>query len=366
MAQRLEMVLVLAAVACCGEVARAEGPVGWMVELTLDGRKIEGLPLSWDDANVHLMGRDGRLWKFAPNAAKDFKKTGDTFRGYSSAEFRAALAREFGGGYEVTGTAHYMVAHPAGQGAKWAERFEDLYRSFTHYFSVRGFAIKEPRFPLVGVVCRDRNDFAQRAAAGGEPAPNGVLGYYNVESNRITLYDMGGKTDSRDWRRNAGVLIHEATHQTAFNLGVHSRLALPPTWLAEGLAMLFEAPGVHDSRSHPDLKDRINGERLKVFQTKLRPRHKPEVLTALIASEESFGVNPGAAYAEAWALTFFLVETEPAKYARYLRLTATRPPLAEYSDEERVKDFTAIFGGDWRMLEARFLRFMADLPPASP
>jgi hypothetical protein len=301
------------------------------------------------------------LWKFDPDQARGFHQTAAGFRAYSPSEFRAALLRELGDGYEVSGTGHYLVAHPRGQGDKWAERFEDLYRSFVHYFSVRGLEPLAPPFPLVGIVCRSRDEFARHAAAqSGGSLPNGVVGYYDVESNRITLYDMGGTADSPNWRQNAAVLIHEATHQTAFNTGVHSRYCPPPLWLAEGLAMLFEAPGVHDSRSHTQPGDRVNGDRLRVFQQALAPRHRPEMLASLAAGDDLFRVNPAAAYAEAWALSFFLVETEPAKYAQYLKRTASRPPFQPYTAAERTADFTAVFGTDWRMLEARLLRFMAE------
>jgi len=89
------------------------------------------------------------------------------------------------------------------------------------------------------------------------------------------------------------------------------------------------------------------------------PRHRPEVLASIVASDDLFHVNPAAAYAEAWALSFCLVETEPRKYAQYLKRTASRPAFRKYTAAERTADFTAVFGGDWRMLEARFLRFMA-------
>jgi hypothetical protein len=354
------------AVICCIRPVLAAGLADAMVELTLQGQRIEGSPIGVGDKEAHLLGRDGRLWAFQPEAARDYRKTVGHFRAYSTSEFRAALLRELGGGYEVTGTGHYLIAHPRGQGEKWAQRFEDLYRSLVHYFSVRGLQPAPPQFPLVGIVCRNHDDFARHAAASGQPAPNGVAGYYNPDTNRITLYDMGGKADSQHWRENAGVLIHEATHQTAFNSGVHSRYALPPKWLAEGLAMLFEAPGVYDSRAFPQLSDRINRARLRTFREAVRPRHRPELLAAVVASDDFFNANPGAAYAEAWALTFFLAETEPAKYVRYLKLTAARPPFAEYSRADRLKDFAAIFGGDWRMLEARFLRFVESISSAQP
>jgi hypothetical protein len=350
--------LLAAAIAIGASAACAVEPMGGMIELSLRGQKIEGMPLGWNEQDVHLLGRDGRLWQFAPEEVSDFKRTADHFRGYSPSEFRAVLLRELGGGYEVSGTGHYLVAHPRNERDKWAPRFEDLYRSFVHYFSVRGFEPAPPQFPLVGVVCRNRAEFARLSAEEGHAAPSGVLGYYDPASNRINLYDMGGKADSANWRQNAAVLIHEATHQTAFNTGVHSRYAVPPKWLAEGLAMLFEAPGVYDSRNNTRPADRVNRGRLMAFRQGVAPHHRPQLLAAIVASDELFRTNPGAAYAESWALTFFLAETAPRKYTDYLKRTALRPPFTDYSAAERTADFAAVFGLDWRMLEARFLRFM--------
>lgn len=327
-----------------------------MIELSLKGRKVEGMPICWTQREVHLLGRDGRLWEFSPDEVRDFKQTSAHFRGYSPSKFRAELLRELGGGYEVSGTGHYLVAHPRGQRDKWAERFEDLYRSFVHYFSVRGFQPPAPLFPLVGVVCRNRDDFARVATEQLGGTPSGALGYYDVQSNRITLYDMGGQA-AENWKLNAAVLIHEATHQTAFNTGIHSRYCPPPKWVAEGLATLFEAPGVYDSRANTQPADRVNRGRLKAFR-QLAPRHRPALLASIVASDELFGANPAAAYAEAWAMTFFLVETAPRKYVRYLRRTAARPAFEPYTAAERTADFVAVFGADWRMFEARFLRFM--------
>jgi hypothetical protein len=341
--------------------ARADGPSLWMVRLKVDGRAVEGSPISWSDREIHLLGRDGRLWNFNPAQTTSFERTPAEFRSYSPSELRAMLLRELGHDYEVSGTSHYLLAHPDGEGDKWTQRFEDLYRSFVRYMSVRGFQARPPRFPLVGIVCKDQADFLRQSAAQGEMPQSGVVGCYNLESNRIMLYDMGGKTNSPHWKQNAGVLIHEATHQIAFNLGVHSRYAPPPRWLAEGLAMLFEAPGVCDARQHPYLNDRINYPRLRAFQQGLLPGHRPETLVALLASDDLFARNPAAAYAEAWALTFFLVEQEPTNYVAYLKLTAARPPFTDYPQAARVKDFAALFGDDWRMLEARFLRFIGEL-----
>jgi hypothetical protein len=328
-----------------------------MIELVFQGKKIEGSPLSWNQNIVHLLGRDGRLWDVDPYEAKDFKQTDNHFRPCSPSEIRAALLSELGEDYDVSGTTHYLVAHPKGQGDKWAERFEELYRAFVGYFSRRGFHCAAPPFPLIGIVCRNHREFQAFSAENGRMIPGGVLGFYSPMSNRIMLYDMGAPANSGNWQQNASVIIHEATHQTAFNTGEHSRYTPPPVWLAEGLAMMFEAPGVFDAQNHPQLSDRFNRERLRDFRS-IESRHRPEVLSDMVASDKPFRINAPAAYAEAWAFTFYLAENEPRKYAQYLTLTASRPPFSEYSATQRTADFTSVFGSNWRMLESQFLRFM--------
>lgn len=331
------------------------------MQLKLDGRTVEGIPLVWNADQVHLLGRGGWLWEFDPDEATDFRKTSNRFRSYSVSEFRAVLLRELGRGFEVSGTGHYLVAHPRGQRDKWAGRFEDLYRSFVHYFSVRRFRLERPQFPLIGIVCRDQREFFRYTAERGLPVSPGILGYYSLESNRIILYDIDDRRDLDDWHKTASIIIHEATHQTAFNTGVHSRYTPPPLWVAEGLATMFEAPGVYDSRHYTRQSDRINRARLRAFWKLVEPNHRPELLASLIATDDLFRTNPAAAYAEAWALSFYLVETQASKYMKYLARTAHRPPFSDYMAAERTADFTAIFGDDWQMLQARFLRFMAGL-----
>jgi len=332
-----------------------------MLKLTLDGQQIEGKPLTWDRHLVRLLGRDGRLWEFAPEKATDFSKSADRFRSYSPSEFRAELLRELGKGFEVTGTGHYLVAHPRGRRDTWSQRFEDLYRSFVHYFSVRGFRPVRPPFPLIGVVCKDRSDFHRYTASLGKPVPPGVLGFYELESNRIILYDIDGGRDTQNWQETASVIIHEASHQVAFNTGIHGRYAPPPLWVVEGLATMFEAPGVYDSRHHTRQADRINRNRFEYFKQRVAPKHETELLSRMIASDRFFRSDPSAAYAGAWALSFYLIETQPRKYAKYLAVTAEQPPFSNRTAKQRTTDFTSVFGNDWPMLEAQLLRFIAGL-----
>ncbi|MHB1033623.1 MAG: DUF1570 domain-containing protein [Pirellulales bacterium] len=337
-------------------------PVPWTLQVEVRGAVIEGTPLAWSERQVLVLGRDGRLWDFKPSEAKNFRKMSSTFRPYSAAEVRDLVYRQLGRQFEVSGTSHYLVAHPAGERDLWADRFEDLYRSFVHYFSVRGFELAEPQFPLVAVVYSRREDFEQAAVRGGVRAGSGVIGFYSLATNRISLYDVGnGHGTAKDWRQNAATILHEATHQLAFNTGIQNRFAETPQWIAEGLATLFENPSVADSRSNGRLGDRINRQRWADFKREAESRLTPDTLAALVESDRPFRENALAAYAEAWAFTFYLVEIEPRNYAEYLRRVARRAPFRPYPASERLADFTAVFGDDFPLMHAHFVRFLKNL-----
>lgn len=328
----------------------------------IDGREIEGMPLAWSNERVYLLGRDGRLWNFQPGKTSNYRKTSSYFASYSAAEMRAAMERELGGRLEVTGTGHYLVAHPRGYGSHWAQRFEDLYRSCVSYFTRRDLRVHEPEFPLVAVVWQRHEDFMHYAASVGTNVRSDVLGFYSPMTNRVLLYDQGnGGGNQRVWRQNEATIIHEATHQMAFNIGVHNRFTTTPKWLVEGLGTMFEAHGVWDWTNHPDIRERVNRGRLTQFRQWLKTGREPGAFVNLVGSDRQFGTNPRAAYAESWALVFFLTETYPRQFAEYVARTAARKDFEDYPMARRLSDFTTVFGNDLRLLETHFLSFIGKL-----
>lgn len=342
-----------------GVELRAAEPLA--IEIHLPWQKVVGRPLVWSQDRIQILARDGRLWEFKPDEAKDYRQSGEPFRPLTKNEMRAQLQAEFGAGMEVTSTGNYLVVHPAGQENQWAQRFEQLYRSFLHYFTTRGFRPQTPPFPLVAIVFPTHDDFLRYAASEGHKLPMQVLGYYSPDSNRIALYDTtAGQKDKSDWTTNADTIIHEAAHQTAFNTGVHSRWSMPPRWVAEGLGTMFEARGVWDSPHFTSQADRLNRGRLESFQRYASSRRQKGAMAAMIASDRSFQLDPDGAYAEAWALTFFLAETEPRKYQTYLAKTASHPPQVVLRPQDRLKDFTSVFGDQLDLLEAKMLRFVRE------
>lgn len=350
----------LASAACLAFFSHA-GAAESLIKLDLPGRSgLEGTPLTWSQERVWLLSRDGQVVDFHPEQARNFGPVAGGFRSYSQAEIRGLLMHEFPG-YEVSGVGHYLVVHPAGRRDAWAPRFEKLYRSFVHYFSARGWRLTEPRFPLVAVVFPRQADFQRQAAREGVGASGGMLGYYSPTTNRILMFDATAGSAGADWTINAETIIHEAAHQAAFNTGVHSRFGVAPRWVVEGLGQMFEARGVWQSRNHPHAGDRINRGRLQSWRQYARSQRPADAIAQLVSSDRAFQTNVDGAYSEAWALSFFLCETEPKKYFQYLAKTAATKPFSDYRAPERLKDFTDAFGSDLSMLDARLQRFIAGL-----
>ncbi len=329
-----------------------------LVKLEIDGQPLEGRALFTSANFGAVMARDGRMWQFDPNSVSNLRATTSQFRGYSVVAMRSQLRREFDKRFEISATGHYLVVHPRGNGRQWSGRFEDLYRSFRHYFSVRGFRLSQPDFPLVAVIMPSQSDFLRYANRQGDRPRAGSPGYYSTTSNRVVMYDQSSGQGKQDWSKNAELVIHEATHQTAFNTGIHTRLAPTPRWVTEGLGTLFEAEGVWNARNNHSAGARVNREQLRRFREYAATRRKSDVIAELVSYDRMFPSDAWAAYAQAWALTYYLAESQPRKYAKYLRLTAQRPEFQDYRAAERLEDFTSVFGKNLKLFDAQFLRYM--------
>jgi hypothetical protein len=204
------------------------------------------------------------------------------------------------------------------------------------------------------------------------------VGYYNLITNRVTTFDLTGSAAlARPAGRSAAragleilaspeaaglvsTLVHEATHQMAFNAGLHRRLAPVPLWVSEGVATFFEAPDVASERGWKGIGT-VNGPRLETFLA----THRAGDLEAIVLGDEPFRRPDQAvdAYARAWALTFYLAQTRKAAFVTYLRAIARKEPLADDSPEQRLRDFTAAFGATPAAIEEPMMRHLARLRP---
>lgn len=389
-----------------------DGATPALLELKVGKTQFRGKLIAKNKHFCWLMGRDGKLNPIDLKSVASFRKVSPRFRGFTAGDMRTRLLKEFGKDFEVSGTPHYLVCAAKGKAKQYAEVFEDIYRTFYMYFRTRRFDITEPEFPMVAIVFPTQKGFAEYCAADDVQATKTLRGYYLRTSNRVALYatgseslalsnsyqsspyvvacDCGGgnKYASRPFpgfprrpQRGPSLLnqpkvqqlpltfekvngslkdtiVHEATHQVAFNTGLHVRIGSNPKWVVEGLATVFEAPGIRDSAKGGNVKHRINRERYLWFQNFKTDRRRQYSLDSFIADDKMFDSAALDAYSQAWALTFYLVETRPRKYAALLKVIAAKDPMFEYKSTDRANDFKKIFGTKMKLLEADFIRFM--------
>ncbi len=332
------------------------------LQFKFDGETQTFLPLGHTRHSVVALKQDGYMVEIK---ARDIKnpKVVPKFRSRTQSQVRGDLLREFGKSFDVTGTGNYLVVHPRGAKDLWADRFEDLYRSMVHFFRTRGYSTGKLQFPLVSVVFYSKSQYLEYNRRVLKSNANGSLGVYYPTTNRIYLYDATRGTGKENslWAENLATVMHEAAHQTAFNTGIHVRGGETPYWIAEGIGCLFEAKGIHNSFRYKQTKDRINYGRMRAFQRTVKGNEE-ELIASVIASDDMFKRDPGRAYATAWALTFYLSERESRKYIRYLKLVSKHKPVTEYRSSDRVKEFTRVFGKDYKMLALRVRRFVEGLP----
>ncbi len=263
-------------------------------------------------------------------------------------------------GFDVLTTKHYVICFTTSRDyAKWcAGIFERLHGAFINYWSRAGLEVANPDKPMVVVIFADRSDYETYATHDLGAAADRVVGYYNLLSNRITTFDLTG-TDllpRPNGRPSGGVgldilsspaaagliatLVHEATHQMAFNGGLHQRLAPVPLWVSEGIATSFETPDVGSATGWRGI-GAINRARLDHFLK----HHRQGDLEAIVVSDDRFRAAEGPldAYAAAWALTRYCTDARRQQFLDYLRLQAAKPPLADDDRDIRLHDFEQAF-----------------------
>jgi hypothetical protein len=261
---------------------------------------------------------------------------------------------------------------------------ERLYKAFTNYWESQGLAISAPEFPLVVQVFADRQmyDHASRDDLPG--GAGSIVGFYSLRSNRVNMFDLTGAEAVRD--ANSGrepgsarrgsmreinqmlsqpaavplvaTIVHEATHQIAFNCGLQQRFADIPLWLCEGMAVYFEAPDLSSTRGWTGV-GKVNYPRLKVFRENMA-NWQAGALEKMLADNQRFRDPQTAAdaYADAWALNYYLIKYKPKAYTAYLKALAAKRPLIEDEQAARLAEFRQHFG-DPRDLQQEFLRQMS-------
>ncbi len=311
------------------------------VELTATGQVLVGDSLG----NRFFETVDGARYLIA---AKDIlsEASDDTpFAPATADELSERLLADLPDGFRVHTTKHYVVAYDTSREyAEWVSSLlEGLNKALVRYWKRAGIELEEPAFPLPIVVHRTAAAYNVASRADGLGAE--TIGYYHLGTNRVRMYDLtGAQAVRRGSRRGSraeisrmlsqpnaqplvATIVHEATHQVCFNTGLMQRYADLPLWLVEGMAVYFEAPKAGSARGWRGI-GQVNQQRLATFRRNL-PKWNAGSLTSLIASDDRIrdprtGVD---AYADAWALNYYLLKKREADYVAYVKALSEREPL---------------------------------------
>jgi len=329
------------------------------------------------DGGLLLLAGDGTLWTIEPNQIVERRADAEPFQPLSRDALSKQLLRELPSGFEVHSTHHYLICHNTSREyAAWCGAlFERLYKAFVNYWSRKGLKLHEPEMPLIAVVFDSPQSYAQYSASELGEAADSIVGYYSLRTNRIAMYDLAGVESLRaagDRRGTAAhinrmlsrpeaeqlvaTIIHEATHQIAFNSGLQTRFADIPLWVSEGLAAYFETPDLQSAKGWRTI-GAVNPTRLARFRQYMA--HRPSgSLASLIADDKRIRDTRTAldAYAEAWALNYYLLHNHTRKYMAYLQQLSAKKPLLWDEPAARLQAFRDAFGDDLDQLDADFVR----------
>ncbi len=341
--------------------------------------RIQGkLLVTAEDGGLMLLTADGQMHSVQPDEVVNHTSDSQPFKPLTQADAAKQILAALPAGFEVHMTAHYIICHNTSKAyAQWCGAlYERLYAAFINFWSRKGFALHEPELPMVCIVFADHASYGRWTEAELGAGTKHIIAYYSLQTNRVTMYDLTGsealrRADDRrgsaaqinqmlarpDAERMVATIIHEATHQIAYNCGLQTRYADIPLWVSEGVAVYFEAPDLTSAKGWRTIGE-VNRPRLTKFREYLSSR-PADSLKSLLADDKRLRDPRQAldAYAEAWALNYFLIRQKPKEYTAYLQALAAKRPLVWDEPVDRLKEFKAAFG-DLPTLDAEFLRHM--------
>jgi len=306
---------------------------------------------------------------------------------------------------KVEVSAHYVLLHDTGDAKVGRKRqtraetrielLETVYEAYFMKFAMDGVVLEPPKEHMMILLFGEEKTFL-RYATLLSPELKMAAGFWSPKDNIGVFYDQGtsrmmkvlteiakdmqkdkqkyrGTAVSKDFAQLANsldllikvakeeadieVVSHEATHQLAGNTGIMPRDKIGARWAHEGLASYFETPAGAGWGGI----GAVNQTRLADYHIISRdPKRTP---LELVVSDGLFYVattqeEAVEAYGQAWALTYFLMETRFNKLIEYYKKSTEFD--IEASPQLRIDAFTEIFG-DMRRLEREFHMFMESL-----
>ncbi len=175
------------------------------VTLRRDGRTlyVDGrIVLAAQDGGLLFLARDGVLWRILPTELVKHTPDDAPFRGYPAEQMAKSVLADLPKGFEVYQTAHYLIVYDTSRAyAQWCGAlFERLYTAFRNAWSNQGFEMAEPEFRLVAIIFSDKASYVKYSQKDLGNAADSIIGYYNMESNRMVMYDLAGVAVNRPGR----------------------------------------------------------------------------------------------------------------------------------------------------------------------
>lgn len=355
------------------------------VLVNIDGqqRRLSGKVLIEDQVGGMLLETDdGALWPLEARSVRDRASDSEPLTPLTKKQLGERLLEQMGPTFQVHNSKHYVVVYNTTRTyAKWCSSLlERLQKGFLAYWKDRGCDVSEPDIPLAVLVFSDQASYMRHAKQELGEGVGNAIGYYNIQTNRIVMYDLTGMQELRKKKGRRGTIhditallsqpeagplvatvVHEATHQIAFNCGLQTRLNSSPVWLSEGLAVYCETPDLTNRRGGGTI-GAINHARWDRFRKNVI-EGKQIGIRRLVVNDEVIRQPDTAvdAYAAAWAWNYYLIKWRSDDYVAYLKTLADKPQLVLYDEGERLADFQAHFGEDLNALKKDFYRRMSRL-----
>jgi hypothetical protein len=304
--------------------------------------------------NTRVVLPDGQLG--IPNR---LVPTDEPFRPASAAELQAQLHDGPFAAFQLLKTEHYLIFYqsslPFAQDS--GRLLEDLYRGLLDAFRRNGIPVHDSEFPLVAVIFASERDFRAH-----KPVDSKVQAYYEFFTNRIFFFQRSERDKVEP--KVAALLkpqtvAHEGAHQILSNIGVQPRLSAWPPWLIEGLAEYFATTtntkkgimwgglGAISALNMATLREL--DDPLSIPLNRAEPRtfrtagHGGGSRTESLLKKTELTPTD---YAEAWALTHFLVHRRTSEFFKFLRAMSEVPPLEPRTPEDNLAEFRKYFGSD--------------------
>ena len=316
-----------------------------------------GVPIGLFPDQMFLMRNDGAIQKIRNSDILQQTVLSDRFHSIDRSELAKQLRAEFGRNYSVKSEFPYLIVARPEHIENWCKRFRSFHHSFSLYCSTHGLKTREVEFPLVAVVFGSRTEFQRYSRSEPLQVPDAVVGYYMPDTNRILLYESAGESTNATEK----IICHEATHQLAFNTGLHQRRASTPLWLAEGFASMFEAPMLLGTQSRDGTSLWPESRKHNWQLLAKHPESIHRMVSGLIQNDLAFESDAQNAYAVAWAMTTYLSRRSPKQFGPYLSRVSQLQPFESYSVEQRAADFQSAFGADNGLLSKKIVKYIESL-----